>query len=164
MSITFNADEIFEMAIEIELNGAKFYREAAGNAADAEIKKMLLDMALMEDGHVATFKAMRKELGEQEKEQTVYDPDNEAAMYLQTMADSHGIEGKKSMTEKLTGQESTREILEIALNAEKDSVVFYFGLRGYVSAKAGKDRVEAVIIEEISHITRLNQELAALDG
>jgi rubrerythrin len=164
MSITFNADEIFEMAIEIELNGAKFYREAAGNATDAEIKKMLIEMALMEDGHVVTFTKMREDLGEQEKEQTVYDPNNEAAMYLQTMADSHGIEGKKSVTEKLTGQESTREILEIALNAEKDSVVFYFGLRGYVSAQAGKDRVEAVIVEEISHITRLNQELAALDG
>jgi hypothetical protein len=28
MSITFNVDEIFEMAEEIERNGAKFYREA----------------------------------------------------------------------------------------------------------------------------------------
>ena len=52
MSITFNADEIFEMAEQIERNGAKFYREAAENASDADVKEMLLSMAAMEDGHV----------------------------------------------------------------------------------------------------------------
>ncbi|MHC5076741.1 MAG: ferritin family protein, partial [Planctomycetota bacterium] len=59
MPITFNADEIFEMAIEIEQNGAKFYREAAQNAAEEDTKKMLLEMAAMEDGHIKTFEAMR---------------------------------------------------------------------------------------------------------
>ncbi|MHC4843782.1 MAG: ferritin-like domain-containing protein, partial [Planctomycetota bacterium] len=132
MPITFNANEIFEMAIEIEQNGAKFYREAAQNAAEEDTKKMLLDMAAMEDGHIKTFEAMRKELTEKEKADTVFDQYNEGALYLQAMADSHGTEGKVSPTQKLTGQETTKEIYEIALNAEKDSVVFYYGLKGYV--------------------------------
>ena len=59
MGITFNADEIFEMAEEIERNGAKFYREAAQKAADKQVKQMLLDMAAMEDGHLVTFQQMR---------------------------------------------------------------------------------------------------------
>ena len=41
MSITFNADDIFAMAIEIEQNGARFYRKAAENADTEEIKEML---------------------------------------------------------------------------------------------------------------------------
>jgi rubrerythrin len=163
MPITFNADEIFEMAIEIEQNGAKFYREAAQNAAEEDTKKMLLEMAAMEDGHIKTFEAMRKELTEKEKADTVFDPYNEGALYLQAMADSHGTEGKISPTQKLTGQETTREIYEIALNAEKDSVVFYYGLKGYVSAKAGKDKVEAVIMEELSHIRILLDKINSLN-
>ncbi len=134
MSITFNADEIFAMAEEIERNGAKFYREAAGNTSDAEVKEMLLSMAAMEDGHEETFAQMRKELSAEEKESNTFDPDNEVAQYLQTMADFHGTEGKVSSTEKLTGNESLREILEIALQAEKNSIAFYVGIKDMVSA------------------------------
>jgi rubrerythrin len=60
MSITFNADEIFEMAEEIERNGAKYYREAAEKASEKETKQMLLDMATMEDGHLQTFQAEKR--------------------------------------------------------------------------------------------------------
>ena len=162
MAITFNADEIFEMAEEIERNAAGFYRQASQRVTDEKTRQMFLDMAAMEAGHLETFQEMRKELTEGEKAETVFDPDNEAALYLQTMADSRGIEGKKSRTEKLTGSESVIEIIEIAMDSEKESVVFYTGLKGLVPAKAGKEKVEGIIAEEISHIAYLNQKLAAL--
>jgi rubrerythrin len=162
MSITFNADEIFEMAEEIERNGAKFYREAAKKTRDSKIKQMLLDMAVMEDGHLKTFQEMRKELGTDEKEPTIFDPDNQAAVYLQTMADSRGYEGKKSLTEKLTGKESIEDILNIAVDAEKNSIVFYSGLKEMVPARAGKDKIAAIIKEELGHLATLKLSLAAL--
>ena len=162
MGITFNADEIFEMAEEIERNGARFYRKAAEGAADKQIKKMLLDMAVMEDGHLETFEEMRKDLSDREKEPTVFDPDNEAALYLQEMADTHGYEGKITPTKELTGRETTKEILEIALNAEKESVIFYYGLRGMVPVKAGKAKIELILNEELVHITTLLKQLKTL--
>jgi rubrerythrin len=164
MGITFNADEIFEMAEEIERNGAKFYREAANMTTDEKIKQMLLDMAVMEDGHLHTFEEMRKELGPEEKAQMVFDPDNESVLYLQTMANGRGYEGKVSLMEKLTGKETPEEILNIAVDAEKNSVVFYVGLKDLVPARAGKDRVENIIKEEMGHIATLNQKLATLNG
>ncbi len=162
MPITFNADEIFEMAEEIERNGAKFYRKAAADTSDKAAKKMLLDLAVMEDGHLEIFQAMRRKLTDKEKEPVVYDPDNEAAQYLQAMADMHGCEGKISPTKELTGKETLREIIEVALNAEKESVVFYFGLKNFVPDIAGKSRVEKIINEEIGHINALNQRLLEL--
>lgn len=162
MPIIFNADEIFEMAEEIERNGAKFYRKATGSTSDKASKKLLFDLAVMEDGHVKIFQDMRRQLTDKEKEPIVYDPDNEAAQYLQAMADMHGCEGKISPVKELTGRESMREILTIALNAEKESVVFYFGLRGFVPGAAGKDKVEKIINEEIGHINVLNQKLVDL--
>ena len=162
MPITFNANEIFEMAEEMERNGARFYRKAAENASDNQTKQMLLDMADMEDGHLKTFKEMREELSGQEKGWTVFDPDNQSVLYLQAMADARGYEGKITPNEELTGSETPKEILETALNSEKESVVFYFGLKSLVPPKTGRDKVEAIIIEELSHITTLLNKLKSL--
>ena len=163
MSITFNADEIFEMAAEIERNGAKFYRSAAANTSDDNVKKVLLDLATVEEGHLVTFKQMRKELSGQEKSHSLYDPDDQCMAYLQAMADANGYEGKVSPTIELTGNESIREILEIAVNSEKESVVFYYGLKEMVPVNAGRDKVENIILEELSHITILTEHLKQLD-
>ena len=75
--ITFNADEIFEMAGQIERNGARFYRKAA-ERADGECREMLLRLAAKEEDHERTFAAMRAELGPQQP--TTFDPDNEAPL------------------------------------------------------------------------------------
>ena len=162
MSITFNADEIFEMAEQIERNAAKFYREAAGKAPDADTKKMMLDLGTMEEGHEKTFAQMRKDLSDPEREPTVYDPNNEAALYLRTMADFHGTEGKAGPLDKLTGNESMEELLKIALQAEKDSIAFYVGIKGLVPNKSGKDKVEKIIIEEMTHVSTIGAKLQAL--
>ena len=47
----FNADDIFEMAVKIEQNGAIFYRQAADKVDGEENKAFLLDLAKMEDDH-----------------------------------------------------------------------------------------------------------------
>ena len=159
MSITFSASEIFELAEEIERNGAKFYRKAAEHASERSTKEWLLAMAAMEDGHLQTFSDMRKELSEAERQESAYDPEHEAIMYLDAMADAHGTEGKKGLHEELTGSESIEEILRIAIRSEKDSVVFYSGLKALVPEKAGLDKVDKIIAEELSHITTLGKKL-----
>ena len=152
MSITFNADEIFEMAVEIERNGDRFYRDASEKATDDSVRRMLLDMSAMEKEHLAIFEQMRKELRDEHKEATTFDPDNEGVLYLQAMADARGMEGRKSPTEELSGEESLKEIIEIALEAEKESVVFYSGVRSLVPAGKNREKVDEIIKEELSHI------------
>jgi rubrerythrin len=163
VSIRFNADEIYAMAETIEKNGAEFYTEAGGKTGDKETKKMLLDMAVMEQGHFETFHQMRAELTEEEKSETAYDPNNQVALYLQVMAQAHGSEGKISPMQKLTGQESIEEIFKIALGAEKESVAFYSGLKDFVSQTAGREKIEAIIREELFHIAMLSQKLAEMN-
>lgn len=160
MAINFSVDEIFEMAEEIERRAAHFYRQASKNASDKKVKQMFLDFANMEDGHLFIFKRMRSELTEAEKELTTFDPDNESTMYLDAMARSHGTEGRKSRTEDLNGNETVEEIFKIAINAENNSVTFYTGLKDLVPSNMGRDKVDAIIKEEMLHLARLNQYLA----
>jgi rubrerythrin len=162
MSVTFNADEILEMAEQIERNAGRFYREAAAKTSDQQMKSMFLSLAAMEDGHLRTFQEMRKGLSDQEKGGTTFDPDNEAVLYLQALADSKGFEGMISPTRKLTGKESPRELLEIAIAAEKNSVLYYVGLKDLVPTEASRDRVEAIIREEMQHLADLRRQLSAL--
>jgi rubrerythrin len=161
MAISFNVDEIFEMAEQIEQNGASFYREASRKTGDKATQKTFANLAAMEDGHLKIFQEMRKELDASDREQTTFDPDNEAALYLQAMASSHGIEGKKDRLTKLSGNETIREVFEIAINAEKNSIVFYTALKDIVSA-TGRDKVDTIISEELGHLAILKMQLAQL--
>jgi len=162
MSVTFNADEVFEMAERIEHSAARFYREAATKAPERTMKEMFLRLAGMEDRHEHVFHEMRQTLSDQEKGGTTFDPEGEATLYLQAMADDRGFEGMRSRMEKLTGRETMRELLEIAIDAEKNSILYYVGLKPLVPNSAGQDKVETIIREEVSHAADLRRQLAAL--
>jgi len=162
MSITFNALEIFEMAEQIERNGAKFYRKAAQNISSQGISKMLLELAAMEENHEQTFANMRKQISYKERELITFDPENEASLYLQAMANGHVFDLKKDPCKQLKGKETVEDILKMAIEAEKDSIVFYLGLRDFVGFKAGKSKVEDIIREERGHIALLSRKLTAL--
>jgi len=79
MGYDFSADEVFQMAIQMEKNGAAFYRKAAEAADDAENKAFLLELADMEVEHEKTFTELRQQLTDREKASTVFDPEGEAA-------------------------------------------------------------------------------------
>ncbi len=156
MAYDFNADEIFEMAIQIEANGAKFYRKAADLQQEPDNKAFLEKLARMEDKHKTTFEAMRKAVSEGQKQETVFDPANELSMYLKAMADNHGGEGDPDVAESLTGEESMEEIITTAVGLEKESILFYLGLKDLVPAKYGHDKLDNIIREEKLHIAQLN--------
>lgn len=162
MGTPFNADEVFEMAEQIERNGAKFYRAAAKKFPS--LRKTLLDLAVMEDDHEKTFAAMRAELsaGDSAIDGPVFDPDGQAQMYLRVMADGRVFDVKADPAEQLAGKDTAGEVLKMAIGLEKDSIAFYVGLKEAVSRKAGKDKVEAIIKEEFGHIATLNEKLTAL--
>ncbi|MGA9536076.1 MAG: ferritin family protein [Desulfobacterales bacterium] len=156
MRYDFNADEVFEMAEQMERNGEKFYKSAAATIDDEAHKKLLLELAAMEVDHEKTFKAMRSDLKAAEKSATVFDPEGEAALYLRALVDT------RVFFEKKVDVSSMEKILKAAIEAEKDSIVFYLGMKNAVPEKFGQDRIEGIIKEEMGHIRLLSRELAQL--
>lgn len=160
MATRFNADEIFEMAEQIERNGGKFYRAAAEKFP--AVRKLLLELAKWEGVHEKTFAKMRSELPPGDADPPVFDPDDQAQMYLRVMADGHIFNLNVDPAEKVAGKDTPEEILQMAIGVERDSIAFYVGLKESVSPAAGKDKVEAIIREEIQHVAILNKELEAI--
>ena len=155
MSYDFNADDIFLMTEQMERNGAKFYRDSAEGITDPSAKKLLLDLASMEDDHEKTFASLRADLTGKEKEPRVFDPEDESVLYLRSLADT------RVFFEKDIDTSFMEEILKEAIVAEKDSIVFYLGMKDLVPEKLGKYRIDAIIKEEMQHITLLSKELVA---
>ena len=155
MTYDFTADDVFDMAEQLERNGAQFYRNAAENAGDSEAKAFLIRLAEMEDAHEKTFAFLRSNLSEKAKAATVFDPEHESALYLRALVDT------KVFFEKEIDLSSMRAILKAAILAEKDSIVFYLGMKDLVPDKLGKDKLDKIIKEEMGHIRILSKELMA---
>ena len=162
MSEIFNADEVFEMAEEIEINGAAFYRKAADRTSNAKTKEMFEELARWELSHREIFATMRSELAADQSQQLVFDPEGEAGMYLKAMADGHVFDQQVDVSEFFTGKESMTDVFKTALKMEKDSIIFYLGLKDVVASQKGKDKVQEIIKEEMRHIAFLNRELVEL--
>lgn len=158
----FNADEIFEMAEKIEKNGAMFYRKAAENTELTSVKGLLLKLASMEDDHEHTFTKLREKYSRKEWQTDAFQPDDEVALYLRAIADGHVFNVKSNPVDRLTGNETMKDILKIALGLEEDSIVFYLGLKDMISPDMGGEFVEKIIKEERAHIVLLSRVLAAL--
>ena len=90
------------MAIQIEKNGAAFYRKETSLQENELNLKFLETNAYMEDRYQAGFEEMKRTLSDMGKTQTVFDPKNEMALYLKSMA----------------------QIIETAISLEKESILF----------------------------------------
>jgi len=145
------------MAEQIERNGASFYRKSAELIADPAAKKLLLDIAAMEDEHEKTFADLRAGLSEKEKVTTVFDPEGEISLYLRALADTRVFFEKK-----IDNTSSIKDIFKEAILAEKDSIVFYMGMKDMVPENLGKAKIDAIIKEEMNHIKLFSKALVAL--
>jgi len=156
MSFVFNADEIFEMALQIERNGEKFYRESAKRIKDSDARDLLTKLADMEIEHQKVFQGMRTALTPADQKAMTSDPNNEAGLYLASLANT------KVFFEKDIDTSQLQEIFKSALAAEKDSIAFYLGMKDLVPTGSGRDKIEEIIREEMRHVRLLGEKLAAL--
>ncbi len=155
----FDPDEVFEIAEEIERNGARFYRRAAELTDDADVAALLQRLAAMEDEHLRTFAELRRSGPEGS---APLDPDGTLRPYLEAVAAGHVFDYRSDPTAWLEGGADPRAVLDRAIQMEKDSVVFYLGLRDANPLDFGKQRIDDVIVEELRHVTLLSQQRARL--
>ena len=162
MTIKYSIKEIMEMAEEIERNGAKFYKKAASLIKAPKTSKLLSDLAAMELDHEKTFSQMEQQILKQHPEEIPYDPDSQAQAYINAIADGNVFDIAADPSELLTPSESPQDILSLALDLEKNSIVFYTGIKQLVTKDMQK-KVDDIIAQEMTHISFLSDELNGLN-
>lgn len=163
MSVFFNAREIFEMAVQIEREGKRFYLETSKNAQDEPARNELARLAEMEAEHEAVFVQMMQDAVLGASAAQWYDPEGEAALYLQTFAEGQVFDlARPAPAELLEPGADLSKVLDYALAREADSVLFYTGLKELIPGAPDKAKVELIIKEEMGHIALLGQRLKQL--
>lgn len=157
-----NADEILGIAEQIERNGIVFYEKAAERFQGDEART-LQNLANMERNHERVFAGMRRELADADEGMKAFDPEGEAGRYLAAIADGQIFDLNEDPLARLGPQASIRDILELAVDMEKDSVVFYVAIKDAVPESLGEANIERIIQEEMDHIVLLSKTLSSLD-
>jgi len=163
MKMGYTASELLEIAQQMERNGCAFYDRAA-ELAEGGAAAVLLELAEMERTHERTFAAMAAELPEGERQAPAYDPNGEAAQYIRAVAGGHVFNLKADPVEWLAAGRTMPQILRRAIALEKDTIVYYLGLRDVVPADLGKERVDDIIREEMSHVVLLSEQLTEAEA
>ena len=161
MSISFSGSELINIAIGIEGRGIVFYDVMAKSTQNEAAREVFNYLADMERGHIQIFQGM---LGEADKYQPSPSQAGEYTTYLQALVDSAIFTDDLVTSEMATQAESDIEALELAIGAEKDSILFYYEMRDIMPQRA-QPTVNRVIAEEKSHLRQLSElkkKLAAL--
>ncbi len=153
MSIYFSGREILEIAIGIEKNGYTFYDTLTHSAGDADARNIYGMLASREVEHMVTFKRMLKGIVSESSEEPY--SSEEYALYLKALVDSTVFTNEQMAHEKAKKVKSDAEAINIALAAEKDSILFYHAIQDIVSPRDRKE-LDKIIEEERSHVKQLS--------
>ena len=93
------------------------------------------------------------------EENDVFDPDGEAGMYLAALASGKVFDMTKDPADLLKGDESLDEVIRRAIGFEKDSIVFYLGMKDLVQERSGREKIDLIVKEEMQHIVLLSRKL-----
>ncbi len=159
MEDTLSPIEVLDIAKQIERNGVAFYRKAAELFEDPTPRTLFLALAQRELEHEMVFADMQKLLLENDDIEPAPQHQDEpsspkAIAGLAVFGITHEPAGH------LAGDETFAEILKMAIVKEKDSVVFYTGLKSFVSDDKGIETISDIIQEEMRHIRLLSENLA----
>ncbi len=162
MIFNFNAAEVFRVAIKIEENGKKFYDHAVKVIDDPVAKKLFEELAVQEVDHKKRFEELKAQLPAQPQTSDVWFPENEMEAYLKMMADQHIFTSDESLQTSMAGLKNVRDALKMAIEFEKDSVIFFLSMQEATDSKKDQEMIGLLVKEEQTHLRRLALELARL--
>jgi rubrerythrin len=156
MGVLFSGRELIDIAIGIERNGAAFYHSVAESTGNEIAKGTYEYLAGEELKHIQVFQSMLGSVADYRPPETYSE---EYDLYLRALIDSRVFPDDQTAYEMAQRVTSDAEAIQIALGAEKDSILFYSEMWALVR-QSDRELVAKIIEEERSHL----RQLSALKG
>lgn len=150
----FTINDIRNIAVQIEKNGEESYRSASRKVKDPEVAKMLQWMANEEKCHAEWFENFPVNIPLTAQQQEI------AAMgksLLQEMVKGNTFLLAQSELEKM---ETVMEVFNRSKEFERDTILFYEFLLGFVDDRQTMQQLQKIIEEERNHLHRLELAVA----
>ncbi|MFC1980062.1 ferritin family protein [Chloroflexota bacterium] len=151
MSISFSGNELINIAIGIERTGIAFYDIMARSTRNGAVSEVFQYLADAERQHIQVFQGL---LTDADKYQVTETYVGEYAAYVKALVDSAVFTDDFATGEMANRAESDIEAIELAINGEKDSILFYYEMKEIMPHPA-QSMVNQIITEEKSHLRQL---------
>ncbi len=146
----FFGKEVLEAAVQIERNGQAFYEQVSQKSEDEGVREVFSDLAVEEKRHISQFQGLSDCL--------VDPPDSmereDYALYLDHMTAEHVFKEDGSGERKARETKSAVEAVELGIQFEKDTLLFFHELRPLVRSEE-QGVVDQLILWEKEHLVRL---------
>jgi len=145
----FTVRDLSELAAQLEKNGEKIYRRALAKVSDPGLVALLQWLADEEADHARWF----ADLAKSDRRRPV--SDQLEKMGRQMMADSLKHQAFSLGEADFDKIVSKKQLIELAVEFEEDTVLFYNMLREFVDDAQALANLDIIIAEEQRHIKRL---------
>ena len=158
----FSDLEGLRIAMSIEASGRDFYQKAYEQTEEESHKALFLLLKGEEINHYETFSKIFDEVNQyKEAGSDEYLFDQESSRYLTVLAEGHVFPTTENSQVKIAKATTIEEILLMALQAEKDSILFYDELASKSKFEKAKKIFLLLKAEEQTHVVKLRQLLDA---
>ena len=160
MSIVFSGNELINIAISIERRGITFYDIMAKSTDNEMARAVFGNLVDMERRHIEIFQEM---LGEAAIARPAESSTSEYSGYLQALIDDAVFTDDMITSEMASQADSDIKAIELAISAEKDSILFYYEMRDIMPSRA-LNVINGIITEEKTHLQQLSEIKKRLAG
>ncbi|MGE5237427.1 MAG: ferritin family protein [Chloroflexota bacterium] len=141
----FSIVEVIEQAIQTERLGYQFYTDMAEKfKEDRALGSLFTTLAEKEQRHEKAFRDLKEMVGDSELEGW-----EEVSHYMRAIAESEFFLGKNKSLPSMEGIRSIADAVAFAIGFEKETLLYFLGVRDAVKEK---DVVDEIVNEEKSHI------------
>lgn len=156
MPKNFNARELLEVAIQIEVNGTEYYSRMAEKAKNEETKKIFNQLSLEEKQHITDFTNIREGLESDKIEIPEEFLSEEVNQYLHSFSDGQVFPNWRSADEVAKEIHSDLEAVMHAISFEKDSLIYFHEIFDLLPEEASdRKAIGELIRQEKIHIAQL---------
>jgi rubrerythrin len=159
MSVFFSGRELVDVAIGIEKRGASFYNSLAKPGGAKTARDVYRYLGGEERKHIRIFQSMLSSVADYRTPETYSE---EYDLYLKALVDSAIFPNDRVASEMAQKAGSDAEAIQLALSAEKESILFYSEMRGLVR-RSDREVIDKIIEEERSHVRQLQDIKKGLD-
>lgn len=152
MGNIFSGSEIVEIGIQIEKNGKDFYEVLVNKTKDAKSKEVFRFLADEEEKHIAVFQGILNRLQRYESPESY---PGEYFAYMSALASEYVFTQAKKGQEIAQKITSDKEAIDLGIGFEKDSIIFYEGMKKVVPDYDLKI-VDELIVQEQHHLKLLS--------